>query len=158
MIGDFAGGEPDVVYTAQSKRFFYCRDAVCQYVFDQGKIPVNPFRMFGYFLGDRVDRGHIRAANNSLLLRADEVWVFGHELADGVLAELGLAASVSKSIRFFSVDPDPERIHELHVDQLAFEQEVRQRTGRGRDRLLSDLKALLGEPNQSQGSLAVDEH
>ena len=45
-----------VVYTAQSKQFFYCRDAVCQFVFENNAIPLNPFRVFDYFLNDRVDR------------------------------------------------------------------------------------------------------
>ena len=45
-----------VVFTAQSKVYFYCRDAVCEFVFQNNAVPVNPFRVFEYFLGDRVDR------------------------------------------------------------------------------------------------------
>ena len=59
-----------VVFTAQSKLYFYCRDAVCEYVFRHGAIPINPFRAFGYFLDDRVERDLVRQANNNLLRRA----------------------------------------------------------------------------------------
>src|SRR5580704_15510026 len=74
-------GHRSVVFTAQSKREFYCRDAVCEYVFRQGRIPLNPFRVFGYFLGDRVDRDVVRAGNNNLIRISDELWVFGELIA-----------------------------------------------------------------------------
>ncbi len=80
-----------VVFTAQSKVYFYCRDAVCQFVFDNGAVPVNPFRVFEYFLGDRVDRNLVRQGNNNLIRIVDELWVFGDVIADGVLAEICLA-------------------------------------------------------------------
>ena len=56
-------GHKLVIYTAQSKQHFYCRDAVCEFVFRQDSIPINPFRLFDYFLSDRVERDKIRAAN-----------------------------------------------------------------------------------------------
>lgn len=68
---------PPVIYTAQSKQFFYCGDAVCQFVFERGRIPVNPFRAFDYFLGDRVNRDLVRRGNYAMLQRSDELWVFG---------------------------------------------------------------------------------
>jgi len=46
----------EVVYTAHSKLSFYARDIICEHAFGQGVTPLNPFRMFGYFLSDRVDR------------------------------------------------------------------------------------------------------
>jgi hypothetical protein len=134
----------DIVFTAQSKRFFYCRDAVCQYVFDRNHAPVNPFRAFEYFLSDRVDRDRVREANNALVLRADQLWVFGQELADGVLAEVQLAAQNGKPIRFFSIDPSPEKIRELDIAELKFEREVLSNAGTNKTQLLSDLTALVG--------------
>ena len=65
-----------VVFTAQSKLYFYCRDAICEFVFNQGAVPVNPFRLYEYFLGDRVDRDLIRQANNNLIRKCDELWIF----------------------------------------------------------------------------------
>ena len=45
-----------LVFTAQSKKRYYCRDAVCEFVLNPGDISVNPFRLYGYFLADRADR------------------------------------------------------------------------------------------------------
>ena len=96
-----------VIYTAQSKQYFYCRDAVCEFV-RQDSIPINPFRLFDYFLGDRVERDKIRAANAEMLSRCDEVWVFGGNVMDGVLMEIAQAVSESKPIRYFTTRRRPD--------------------------------------------------
>jgi hypothetical protein len=143
-----------VVYTAQSKQYFYCRDAVCEFVFRRNYIPVNPFRVFDYFLGDRVERNAIRAANAEMLTRCDEVWVFGEELADGVLIEIAQARSEGKPIRYFSIANNADQIRELTADCLSFECEVHEGTGLDKEQLLdqiiqgraSDLASALGRP------------
>jgi hypothetical protein len=145
-----------LVFTGQSKRFFYCREAVCQFAFSHGVVPINPFMAFGYYLGERTDRNTVRRANDALVLRCDELWVFGRDLADGVLNEITLAARAHKPIRFFSIDDRPERIEELHVEALRFEDEVRIKAGRPRERLLEDLRALLPPPSHDERSLAFD--
>ena len=91
-----------VVFTAQSKQFFYCRDAVCEFVLRAGCLPLNPFRVFGYFLNDRVDRDMVRRGNNNLIFIAEQVWVFGI-VANGVLFEIEYALSVGKPLRFFTM-------------------------------------------------------
>src|SRR5882724_8814863 len=93
-----------VIFTAQSKFYFYCRDAVCEFVFQKNAVPLNPFRVFEYFLGDRVERNLVRQGNNSLIRIADELWVFGEMIADGVLFEIFLARELNKPIRFFTID------------------------------------------------------
>ena len=145
-----------LVFTAQSKRFFYCREAVCEFAFSHGAIPVNPFMAFGYFLADRTDRDAIRRANNALVLRCDQLWVFGRDLANGVLNEITLAARAEKPIRFFSIDDRPALIEELHVEALRFEDEVRNNTGHRRERLLEDLRALLSSTRTDDRTLAFD--
>lgn len=143
-----------VVYTAQSKQYFYCRDAVCEFVFRQEHIPINPFRLFDYFLGDRVERNAIRAANAEMLSRCDEVWVFGQTLADGVLVEIAQAKSENKPIRYFTIDNDADKIREVTPDCLSFEHEVHEGTGLDKiqllDRILrgraTDLASALGRP------------
>ncbi len=96
---------------------------VCAYVFGEGAVPLNPFNMFGYFLYDLVDRDAVRAANNAVISRVDEVWVFG-PVANGVAAEIILAQQLNKKIRYFSVGPKIENIIPLTVDQLIFEEGV----------------------------------
>ena len=85
-----------VVFTAQSKQHFYCRDAICAYALREGYVPLNPFRLFDYFLNDRVDRNLIRRANFNLVRASDELWVFGDTIANGVLEEIKYAIELKK--------------------------------------------------------------
>ena len=101
-----------VVFTAQSKQYFYCRDAVCEFVLRNGCIPVNPFRIFDYFLGDRVDRDLIRNGNNEMIKRCDELWVFGN-VSDGVLFEIYMCRQMGKVVRFFNIATRALEIKEL---------------------------------------------
>jgi hypothetical protein len=150
-----AEGTPPIVFTAQSKLSFYCREAVAEFTFSKGAIPINPFLVFGFFLGDRVSRELIREANEVLVLRSDELWVFGRDLANGVLREISLAANAGKPIRFFTVEDRPEAIQELHVDALRFEGEVRNKSGERTDRLLEDLRNVL-PPSVIGQALSLD--
>jgi hypothetical protein len=113
-----------LVYTAQSKQFYYCRDSVCEFVLRRGAVPLHPFRAFGYFLDDRVDRDVVRTANDVVVRRVDEIWVFGEALADGVLHEIELARSLGKPVRFFSIATRASDIVELSLDDLTCEQEL----------------------------------
>ena len=117
-----------IVFTAQSKHFFYCCDVVCEYVFKSGCIPLNPFRAFGYFLGDRVDRNDVRVGNNNLIRLADELWVFGTSIADGVLFEIEYARDLGRNVRLFTVGNRLTDIHEVTVDHLQFENQLIQLT------------------------------
>lgn len=112
-----------VVFTAQSKQWFFCRNAVCEYVFKNDCIPVNPFRIFGYFLDDRVDRGLVRNGNNEMIARCDELWVFG-PISDGVLFEIFSCIRQGKPVRFFSIATTANEIREIPIDETTFEPEV----------------------------------
>lgn len=118
-----------LVYTAQSKQFFYCRDAVCEFVFHEGAIPLHPFRVFDYFLGERVPREVIRQANQRLLSTCEEVWVFGETIADGVLVEIAQAERLSLPVRFFTIDSRPSSIVEISRAELGFESDVHTHVG-----------------------------
>lgn len=82
---------------------------ISKFVLDNDCVPLNPFMLFDYFLLDRVNRDLVRDANNSIVMRADEVWVFG-PISNGVLAEILLAKRESKPILFFKI----EKPHSLH--------------------------------------------
>lgn len=118
-----------LVYTAQSKNYFYCRDAVCQFVFESEAIPLNPFRAFDYFLSDRVNRDAVREGNRKLIQVSDEMWVFGQALADGVILEIALATRLRKPIRYFTIDNRASHIKAIAADQLTVETEVLTETG-----------------------------
>lgn len=115
--------EMKLVFTAQSKAFFYCRDVICEYVFRKDYLPINPFRIFDYFLNDRVDRNLIRRGNNHLIRICDELWVFGN-ISDGVLFEIASAIQLDKPIKFFSIGSTLGEIREISIDQIACEPEV----------------------------------
>jgi len=116
--------EKKIIFTAQSKKFFYCRDAICAYVLKQGCVPLNPFRVFEYFLGDRVHRDLVRQANFNLIRVADELWVFGRDIADGVLAEIKYAHGLDKPIRAFTIGNRVREIREVPYDHVRFENEI----------------------------------
>jgi uncharacterized protein len=113
-----------VVFTAQSKVFFYCRDAICEYVLKKGLLPINPFRVFDYFLGDRVDRNIIRRGNNQLIKMCSELWVFG-PVSDGVLFEISFARKAGIPVKYFAIATKAEEIYPLNrIEDVIFEPEV----------------------------------
>jgi uncharacterized FAD-dependent dehydrogenase/anti-anti-sigma regulatory factor len=117
----------ELIFTAQSKKFFYCRDVICQFVLEREKLPINPFRVFDYFLSDKVNRDIIRRGNNQLIRSCKELWVFG-PVADGVLFEIALAKLNGKNIRFFSISTRVNEIKEiLDLNDVVFEPEVHAR-------------------------------
>ncbi|MBP6391369.1 MAG: hypothetical protein KA352_10790 [Flavobacteriales bacterium] len=119
-----------VVFTAQSKKVFYCKDAICEFVFERECVPINPFMIFGYFLNDRVDRRMVRNGNNELIQRSDELWIFG-SISDGVLFEIFQAQELGMPIKYFSVSPVAKEIREISsFDELVFEPEVQARIKR----------------------------
>jgi hypothetical protein len=118
-----------LVYTAQSKQYFYCRDVVCEYVFRRGAVPLNPFRAFDYFLNDRVARDLVRKGNQRLIAACDEMWVFGDRLADGVLVEIAQAARLNMPVRFFTIGNSLSDITEIQANRLSFESEVEDSVG-----------------------------
>lgn len=116
----------DLVFTAQSKNYFYCKDVICEYVLKQNKVPINPFMVFNYFLNDRVDRNLVRQGNNQLIQTCKELWVFG-PIADGVLFEIAIAKLYGKPVRFYKLGTRIEEIKEIEVvdnNSIVFEPEV----------------------------------
>jgi len=134
-----------VVYTAQSKAAFYCRDAVCEFVLRRRAVPLHPFRLFEYFLGDRVDRNTVRIGNNNLVRIADEVWVFG-DVSDGVFFEIQFAYDLKKKVRYFSIATRADEIEEIAPDQVSFEAEL-VRNGKLKEQQLRDIVKRSVEPH-----------
>lgn len=138
--------EMPVAFTAQSKRYFYCRDVICSFTLHQGYVPLNPFRIFEYFLHDRVERDQVRQGNFNLIRLSDELWVFGEVIADGVLAEIKYARDLGKPIRFFSIGTREEEIAPLNYDIVQFEDELH--TGRLSKKQL--LRKIMEHEDDSQ--------
>ncbi len=119
---DFEGNMP-LVYPAMSKHLFYMREHISRHVLENGGVPLNPFMVFNYFLGDSVDRDLIRKANNSLVAASDQLWMYG-PVSDGALAEIIQAKEQEKIVRYFGIVASRD-IVELPKDKVEMEEEVR---------------------------------
>ena len=139
MLLEKPTAELPIVFTAQSKLHFYCRDAICEFVFNQGAVPVNPFRLYEYFLGDRVDRDLIRQANNNLIRKCNALWVFGETIADGVLFEILYAKNLKMPVKYYTVDSCADLIKDVSVNELQFEEEVYTSTGLEHKELIEQI-------------------
>ncbi len=113
-----------VVFTAQSCKNFHQRMLICKHAFEQNAVPVNPFNLFGYFLYEMVDRDLVRSANNNLLKRCDELWVYG-EISDGVLAEIKMYIKMSRPVRFFDISNLPDEVKEVSISGVVFENDIK---------------------------------
>jgi hypothetical protein len=101
-----------LVFTAHSAETAYLRERICAYALDRQVVPVNPWMMGGYFLYGLAAKDLIRRANNNLLMRCDELWVFG-EPSDGVEVEVRWAKASAMPVRWFELDHYGEAIREL---------------------------------------------
>lgn len=113
-----------LIYIAYSKHFAFFRSHISKYVLENGAVPLNPFLLFGYFLIDTVDRAVIREANNNLVKRADEIWVFG-PISDGVLAEIKIAQKQKKPIKYFQIKNSRDILPITRKQDLEMEREVK---------------------------------
>lgn len=108
-----------VVFTAISKKNFYMRMLVSKFVLDQGSVPINPFMGFDYFMADIVERDVVRRANNTLVDRVDELWVFG-DISDGVQAEIVQVEKKGKVVRYFEIHNDRD-FREVDKESIRYE-------------------------------------
>jgi len=112
-----------VVFTAHSVRSAFMKQHICKFVFDSGRVPLNPFMNAEYFLLDTVPRDAVRRANNTYLRLSHEVWTFG-AISDGVFEELRLAKALARPVRHFSLAKTLDSIHEIHPSELEYEPDV----------------------------------
>jgi hypothetical protein len=110
-----------LVYTAVSKKLFYFRMHISKFVLEKNCIPLNPFMLWEYFMLDTVERDKIRKANNTLVEKVDELWVFG-KVSDGVLKEIELAKKMGKPIKYFAVVNSKE-IKEISEKEIELEKD-----------------------------------
>ncbi|MBU2592752.1 hypothetical protein KKD61_04830 [Patescibacteria group bacterium] len=109
-----------IVFASFSKKNYYLRFQVSAFILLEGCVPISPFMNFDYYLGGLVDKNSVRIANNTMIQRTDELWVFG-EVSDGVLAEVALAKKFNRPVRFFSVSDDVKKIRELSTKEVTLE-------------------------------------
>jgi hypothetical protein len=110
-----------VIFTAMSKRNFFQKWRIVNFVLKKGEVPLNPFMMFDYFMSDSIEHDIVRNANNTLVERCDELWVFG-DIADGVKKEMDMAKRLGKPIKFFDISKLPGGIEEIEENKIIFEE------------------------------------
>jgi len=96
---------------------------ICRHAFNEGVVPINPFNVFGYYLYELVERDMVRNGNNNLLLRCDELWVYG-DISDGMLSEINTFNKTGKPVRCFDISGLPESVVEVEISKLPFEANV----------------------------------
>ncbi len=92
-----------LIYPAYSKRNFYLQMHISQFCLNKHVVPLNPFMLFRYFLGDTVSRSEVYVANNNIVRICDEVWAFG-EISDGVLAEIKMKRDNKQTVRYYKIN------------------------------------------------------
>lgn len=109
-----------IVFTSFSKRNFYLRAAISKFVLDSYQTPISPFMNVDYNLSNLVKKDHIRIANNTLIKRVDELWVFG-QISDGVLMEIYLAKKYKKPIKYFKTTNDGLTFKKITAAEVTLE-------------------------------------
>lgn len=113
-----------VVFTAHSSKNSHLAMQICKFVFENGCAPINLFNLYGYFMFDLVDKEKVFAANNELIKRSDELWVFG-EITEGVFIEMELAKHLGKPIKYFEiVTNSPLTVKEMHESEVKINHDV----------------------------------
>jgi len=95
--------EKKVVFAAMSRRNFFMREHIVRFILKKGFTPTCAFMMYSYYLLDTVDHKALIRANNDLIRRSDELWVFG-EVSSGVMAEIDLALELKRPVRYFDFE------------------------------------------------------
>lgn len=98
-----------LIYVAQSNRNFYWRQHITKFILDEGFVPITPFMLFDYYLLHTVPKEMVREAFNNLIVRCDQMWVFG-SVSLGVKVQIGIAKRLKKPIRYYDISDLPYRI------------------------------------------------
>ena len=98
-----------LIYCALSNRTFFWRAHITKFVLDEGHVPIVPFMLFDYYLLHTVPKETVREACNNLIVRSDQMWVFG-AMSLGVKVQMGIAKRLKKPVRFYDVTDMPYRV------------------------------------------------
>ena len=72
-------------------------------------MPIVPFMLFDYYLVHTVPKDVVREAFNNLIVRCDQMWVFGNPSL-GVKVQVGIAKRLKKPIRYYDITDMPYRV------------------------------------------------
>ena len=72
-------------------------------------MPIVPFMLFDYYLLHTVPKETVREAFNNLIVKSDEMWVFG-SISLGVKVQIGIAKRFHKQVRYYDITDLPYRV------------------------------------------------
>jgi hypothetical protein len=98
-----------LIYCALSNRNFHWRQHVTKFVLDEGHVPIVPFMLFDYYLLHTVPKETVREAFNNLIVRCDQMWVFGN-MSLGLKVQIGIAKRLKKPVRYYDITDMPYRV------------------------------------------------
>ena len=108
------------VFISITKRNFYLKSQISEYVLLNNCVPISPFMNFEYNLSGTVNKDYIRISNNSMIFRTDELWVFG-DVSDGVAVEIYLAQKHNIPIKYFKIDKITSSISPINQTEVMLE-------------------------------------
>ncbi len=110
-----------IVYVSTSKKNFYQRTLISEFVLLNNCVPISPFMNFDYNLSGLVNKDYIRISNNSLIHKSNELWVFG-ELSDGVVVEIYLAKKAGLVVKYFEFNNSSgEQIKQINDNEVTLD-------------------------------------
>ena len=98
-----------LIYCTLSNKNFYWRAHITKFVLDEGHVPICPQMLFDYYLIHTVPKETVREASNNLIVRSDQMWVFGN-MSLGVKVQIGIAKRLKKPIRYYDITDLPYRV------------------------------------------------
>ena len=125
MINKKFQTENTVVFAAMSKRNFYLREHIIKFILNEGHTPTSAFMMYSYYLLDTAERCNLIRANNDLIRRSDELWVF-ESISDGVQKEIDLAIELEMPIKYFKLENTGIKMvfHEIQQIEVLIESTI----------------------------------
>ena len=86
----------------------------CRFAYTQGVVPIAPHLHNPQFLDDDIAEERTAGIQLGLeiLRRADEIWVFGNRLSEGMEAELRAAQQLRLPVKYFNIQCEEVLDHE----------------------------------------------
>lgn len=128
QIDKYAKGK-EVIFVSQAAVNMCWSRLICKFVLKRGFVPVNYFTAFGHFVHELADQETMIDSINSLVLRCDELWVFG-EISEGMWYEIKMCKEVGIPVKYFDIDSLPNKTTEIQEDEVRYLRKFREKIKR----------------------------
>lgn len=108
-----------VVFASQAAINMCWARMICKYILDQGFVPVNYFTAFGHFVHELADQQKMIDSINSLIVRCDELWVFG-DISEGMWHEVKMCKELGIPIHYYCIKELPGDINEISENDVRY--------------------------------------